>query len=135
LNVPITEEMVRGLAPDDKTWQKAEELAGSDRLMNTGVSSDGTWLLADAKGSGKEPYHVSADFVDANNPVLRSTSPSRQSPDKYTLAMLLKYARQPDSFAVREPAEDLVAKREKKVAAEERKKFGPGAPKREKKSA
>ena len=49
LNVPITEEMVRGLAPDDKTWQKAEELAGSDRLMNTGVSSDGTWLLADAK--------------------------------------------------------------------------------------
>ena len=38
-------------------------------------------------------------------------------------------------FGTREPADDLVAKREKKVAAEERKKFGPGAPKREKKSA
>jgi hypothetical protein len=135
LNVPITEEMVRGLAPDDNTWKKAEELAGSDSLVNAGVSADGTWLLADAKGSGKEAYHVSADFVDPNTPILRSNSPSRQSPDKYALALLLKYARQPDAFAAREPGEDLVAKREKKVAAEERKKFGPGAPKREKKSA
>src|SRR6476661_4250201 len=135
LNVPITEDMVRGLAPDDATWQRAADLAGSDRLVNPGVSADGTWLLADAKGGAKEPYRVSADFVDPNNPVLRSESPSRQSPDKYTLALLLKYARTPDAFGTREPADDLVAKREKKVAADERKKFGPGAPKREKKSA
>jgi hypothetical protein len=135
LNVPITEDMVRGLAPDDATWQKAQEVAGSDRLANPGVSADGTWLVADAKGSGKEPYHVSADFADPNSPVLRSTSPSRQAPDKYTLALLLKYARQPDAFGTREPTDDLLAKREKKVAADERKKFGPGAPKREKKSA
>lgn len=135
LNVPITEEMVRGLAPDDATWDKATELAGSDRLANPGVSADGTWLLADAKGAAKEPYHVSADFVDPNSPVLRSDSPSRQSPDKYALALLLKYARTPDAFGTREPTDELVAKREKKVAADERKKFGPGAPKREKKAA
>src|SRR5262245_44928748 len=135
LNVPITEDMVRGLSPDDSTWQKAQEIATSDRLVQPGVSADGTWLLADAKGSGKVPYHVSADFVDPNSPVLRSDSPSRQMPDKYGLALLLKYARQPDTFGTREPGDDLLAKREKKVAAEERKKFGPGAPKREKKSA
>jgi hypothetical protein len=135
LNVPITEDMVRGLAPDDATWQKAAELAGTDRLVYPGVSADGTWLLADAKGAGKDPYHVSVDFVDPNQPVTRSTSPSRQTPDKYSLALLLKYARTPDSFGTREPSDDLVAKREKKVAADERKKFGPGAPKREKKSA
>ena len=117
------------------TWQKAQEIASSDRLLGPGVSADGTWLLADAKGSGKEPYHVSADFVDPNSPVLRSNGPSRQTPDKYGLALLLKYARQPDAFGTREPGGDLVAKREKKVAADERKKFGPGAPKREKKSA
>ena len=134
LNVPITEDMVRGLAPDDTTWAKAAELAGSDRLLNPGVSADGTWLLADAKGAAKDPYHVSADFVDPNSPVLRSNSPSRQAPDKYTLALLLKYARTPDAFGTREPADDLLAKREKKVAADERKKFGPSAPKREKKS-
>jgi len=135
LNVPITEDMVRGLAPDDTTWQKAQEIATSDRIVQPGVSADGTWLVADAKGSAKEPYHVSADFVDPNSPVLRSNSPSRQTPDKYGLALLLKYARQPDSFGTREPGDELLAKREKKVAAEERKKFGPAAPKREKKSA
>src|SRR4051812_46225492 len=42
LNVPITEEMVRGLAPDDATWNKATELAGSERLVNAGISADGT---------------------------------------------------------------------------------------------
>ena len=135
LNVPITEDMVRGLTTDESVWKKAEDLAASDRFVNAGVSSDGTWLLADAKGSGKEPFHVSADFIDPNNPVFRSTSPSRQTPDKYTLALLLKYARGPESFGTREPSDDQVAKREKKVAAEERKKFGPGAPRREKKSA
>jgi hypothetical protein len=135
LNVPITEDMVHRLAPDDATWAKAAELVDSDRFVNPGVSADGTWLLADAKGAAKEPYHVSADFVDPNSPVLRSTSPSRQAPDKYTLALLLKYARTPDAFGTREPTDDLVAKREKKVAADERKKFGPAAPKREKKSA
>ena len=135
LNVPITEDMVRGLATDDAIWKRAEEIAGSDRFINVGVSTDGTWLLADAKGSAKEPFHVSADFVDPNNPVLRSNSPSRQTPDKYTLGLLLKYVREPGSFGTREPSDDQVAKREKKVAADERKKFGPGAPKREKKSA
>ena len=134
LNVPITEDMIRGLAPDDATWARANEIAGSDRLVSPGVSADGTWLLADAKGAARDPYHVSADFVDPNNPVLRSTGPSRQTPDKYTLALLLKYARTPDVFGTREPVDDLVAKREKKVAADERKKFGPSAPKREKKS-
>src|SRR3954465_90654 len=82
LNVPITEDMVRGLAPDDATWAKAGEIAGSDRLVNAGVSADGTWLLADAKGAAKDLYHVSADFVDPNKPVLRSTSPARQAPDQ-----------------------------------------------------
>ena len=135
LNVPITEEMVRSLAPDDATWAKATELAASDRFLDPGVSADGTWLVAEAKGSAKDPYQVSADFVDPNGPVLRSTSPSRQTPDKYSLALLLKYARTPDAFGTREPSDQLVAKREKKVAADERKKFGPGAPKREKKSA
>ncbi|HVK09954.1 MAG TPA: hypothetical protein VM597_14385, partial [Gemmataceae bacterium] len=135
LNVPITEDMVRGLAPDDATWTRAAEIAGSDRFIEPGVSADGTWLVADAKGSGKEPYHVSADFVDPNGPVLRSTSPSRQAPDKYALGLLLKYARDPNAFGTREPSDELLAKRDKKVAADERKKFGPGAPKREKKSA
>src|SRR3954467_11510259 len=68
LNVPITEDMVRGLAPDDATWPRAADLAGSDRLVNPGVSADGTWLLADAKGAAKDPYHVSAHFAGPHQP-------------------------------------------------------------------
>ena len=130
LNVTISEDMIRGLAPNDATWQKATEIADSDRLQNPGVSADGSWLLADAKGSAKHPYIVSADFADVNQPVLRSTSPDRSPPDKYSLALLLAYARKPESFGVREPSDELILKREKKVAADERKKFGPAAPKR-----
>src|SRR5205085_1487803 len=83
LNVPITEDMVRGMSPDDATWNKATDLVGSDRLVNPGVSADGTWLLADAKGAAKDAYHVSVDFVDPNHPVARSNSPDRHTPDKY----------------------------------------------------
>ncbi|WP_020470206.1 hypothetical protein [Zavarzinella formosa] len=130
LNVTITEDMIKGLSPNDLIWQKAVEIAESDRLLNPGVSADGSWLLADAKGSAKLPYSVSADFVDVNQPALRSTSPERASPDKYSLALLLSYARKPESFGTREPSDELILKREKKVAADERKKFGPAAPKR-----
>lgn len=130
LNVTITEDLIKGLAPNDATWQKATEIADSDRLLNPGVSADGSWLLADAKGSAKHPYTVSVDFADVNQPVLRSTSPDRSPPDKYSLALMLAYARKPDAFGVREPSDELILKREKKVAADERKKFGPAAPKR-----
>ena len=53
LNVPITEDMVRGLAPDDATWAKAAELVDSDRFVNPGVSADGTWLLAQNAASDR----------------------------------------------------------------------------------
>lgn len=130
LNVTITEDMIKGLSPNDATWQKATEVADSSQLLNPGVSADGSWLLADAKGSAKHPYSVSVDFADANHPVLRSTSPDRSPPDKYTLGLMLAYIRKPDTFGAREPSDDLILKREKKVAADERKKFGPAAPKR-----
>jgi hypothetical protein len=130
LNVPITEEMVRGLAPDNATWEKAQEIARGDKFVDPGVSADGTWLLAEAKGSGKESYHLSADFADPNHPVLRSTGPGSRTPDKYSLALLLSYAQKPDSFGSREPSDELVVRREKRLAAEDRKKFGPAAPKR-----
>ena len=130
LTVPLTDELIRALAPDDTTWQRAEAVVRANPFVNPGVSADGTWLIAEAKGSARDSYHISADFVDPAGPVLRSTSPSRKTPDKYSLALALKYARDPAAFGQREPSDDLLQKREKKVAADERKKFGPAAPKR-----
>jgi hypothetical protein len=121
LSIPITEEMVQNFSPDDSSWQKAKEIVREKRILNPGVSADGTWLIGEGKGSAKEPYSMSIDFVDINSPVFRSSSPSRKFPDKYSLALLLAYAQKPDSFSTREPADDLLAKREKKQAQDAKK--------------
>jgi hypothetical protein len=135
LSVPLTEELVHNWAPDEATWTKAQAIAQGSALSNLGVSADGTWLLGDAQGSGTTPYILSADFVDPASPEFRSTSPARKKPDKYTLALLLAYIQRPEAFGTREPTDDLILKREKKVAAEERRLKGPNAKKQPSKAA
>jgi hypothetical protein len=130
LTATFTEEMVQGIAPDAGTFKKAKEIAAAKRLQNLGVSSDGSWLLGECKGSGTEPYQVSADFHDPNNPTLRSNSPSRTSPDKYSLALVLSYLNDPAAFSTREPSDDLLLKREKKIVQDEKKKSGSAAPRK-----
>jgi len=133
LTIPLTEEMVRQLAPDEATWNRAIEVLNSDQIVNAGVSKDGSWLIAEAAGPAADPFRVSVDFADPSHPFPRSNAPSHRVAeqfDKYTLALMLKYTRTPDTFEEREPGEDLVLKRDKKVAADDRKKFGPAAPKR-----
>lgn len=122
LSATFGEDLVRSLAPDERTFQGASELAGSANYRHLGVSSDGTWLLGDYLGSGPAPYRLSADFHIPEKPEIRSGSPSRVSPDKYALGMLLKYARNPGEFGDRNPDADLLARRDRVLATEERKK-------------
>jgi hypothetical protein len=72
LTATYTEEMVRGIAPDEATFNKAQEVAKAKHFQNLGISADGTWLLGECQGSGHEPYQLSADFHDPQNPVLTS---------------------------------------------------------------
>jgi hypothetical protein len=130
-----TEELVRGMAPDEATFQKAQEIARAGKFQKLGVSSDGSWLLGECQGSATEPYQISADFHDAANPVLRSSSPSRQTPDKFSLGLLLAYLQDPNSFSPREPSDELLIKREKKIAFDEKKKSGSAAPRKINKAA
>ena len=122
LSAPLTEDMVRHLANDEATFNAASELADSSRLLNLNTSHDGSWLLGEYAGIGPSPYKLSVDFLHFEAPVLRGNTPSRQQPDKYNLALLLRYARKPDEFGEKIPGRELVAKRDKVVAAEERKK-------------
>ncbi len=130
LTATLTEDQVRGLAPDEGTFRKAEEIARGKRFQNLGVSADGTWLLGECPGIAPEPYRISADFHDAANPVLRSNSPSRVEPDKFGLALLLSYLHDPAAFQPREPDEDLLIRREKKIVLDEKKKTGSAAPRK-----
>ncbi len=130
LTATVTEDLARRCAPDEDSLSHARGLLQKNSFENPGVSQDGTWLLADCKGSGTRPYHVSVDFVDPANPTFRCDCPSRKLPCKHGLGLLLAYASEPNSFGSREPAEDLVVKREKKAALDERKKTGAIAPRK-----
>ncbi len=117
----ITEDAVQRLAPDSAALQSARDLIRKKNYVNPGVSSDGTWLLGQCKGSGKLPYEVSVDMQDSSQPTFRCNCPSMKRPCKHSLGLLLLYAQQPDSFKTREPSDDLLAKREKKAARAEKK--------------
>src|SRR5262245_8791613 len=128
--VSVTEEQIKSLAPDEGTLEAARALVHKGEVGNPGVSGDGTWLLAECRGSAAEPYHVSADFADAAAPTVRCTCPGRKQPCKHGLGLLLLYATDPGRFGAREPSEDLLIKREKKAALDEKKRTGAAVPRR-----
>jgi hypothetical protein len=120
----LTEDIVHRLAPDADSVQAARGLVRKQSFSDLGVSADATWLLGKCKGSGKLPYEVSVDAADANSPTFRCNCPSRKFPCKHGLGLVLEYLADASRFAEREPAAELVAKREKKVAREQKKAEG-----------
>ena len=105
LTATYTEDLVRGIAPDEATFKQAQEIAGARKFQNLGVSSDGSWLLGECQGSATEPYQMSADFHDPNNPVLRS--PRRAGRPRINSAWLCC------SLICRIPARSAIANRPK----------------------
>jgi hypothetical protein len=125
----FTEDAVHRFAPDDDSLKAARDLIRKKSFLKPGISSDSTWLLGQCKGSGKNPYEVSVDLADQSLPTFRCNCPSRKFPCKHGLGLLLLYVQSPAQFDSREPDEDLLSKREKKVARAEKKKTEDGAEK------
>src|SRR5207244_9130463 len=117
----LTEADVGRLAPDDSSLKSARDLIRKKSFLQPAVSADGTWLLAQCKGSGSQPYEVSVDLADPAAPVGRCNCPSRKLPCKHALGLMLAYVAAPASFAEREPPEELLAQSEKKVQGEQQK--------------
>lgn len=126
----FTEDAVQRLAPDDDSYKSARDLIRKKSFLKPGISADSTWLLGQCKGSGKNPYEVSVDLQDQSQPTFRCNCPSRKFPCKHGLGLLLLYSQSPDQFTEREPSEDLLGKREKKVAREAKKADEPAKPKK-----
>jgi hypothetical protein len=127
----LTEDLLHRLAPDTDSLQTARGLVRKKSFSDLGISADATWLLGRCKGSGKEPYEVSIDLADAAAPVFRCNCPSRKFPCKHGLGLLLEYMENSGRFTETEPPADLVAKREKKAAREQKKAEGtPPAPRK-----
>lgn len=126
----LTEETVNRVAPDAQVLQSGRDLFRKKKLAQLGVSPDGTWLLGQCQGSGKDPYAVSCDVADAASPVGRCTCPSRKFPCKHALGLMLAYLAAPESFAPREPPEELLAKRAKQSQRAEKKAETKTAPRK-----
>jgi hypothetical protein len=126
----LTESDVLRLAPDNESVAAARGLLRKKSFRNLGVSADQTFLLGDCQGSGKDPYHTSIDLIDPSAPTFRCSCPSRKFPCKHGLGLALSYLDNASGFAAREPAEDLLSKREKKAARAVKAATEPAAPKK-----
>ncbi|MFB7633853.1 SWIM zinc finger family protein [Streptomyces sp. NPDC056149] len=91
-----TTERVLALAPDEASRAAAERLAASGRWTstNTGVGAVGhagaVW--GESEGSGTTAYQTVIDLYDPNAPVFHCSCPSRKTPCKHALGLLLRWA-------------------------------------------
>ena len=107
----ITEELIRNSAPNAAAVANATSISRKNGFEKLFISEDETLIFGECKGSGKNPYYTSADFI-GEAPVFRCSCPSRQFPCKHALAIMLDYLAG-KSFVKADVPEDIRSKREK----------------------
>lgn len=107
----ITDELIRSLAPNAAAVSNGKKISSSGDFKALSKTEDETLIFGECMGSGKNPYHTSADF-SGDSPVFRCSCPSRQFPCKHSLALMYEWlAKKP--FTVSAIPEDIAQKREK----------------------
>jgi len=119
--ITLTEAHVDSLALNASAIKNGRDLVKKKSFTLLNRSEDDTLLFAECKGSGKEPYRCSADFIKPDSPVFRCSCPSRQFPCKHLLGLMYAYA-QGQPFTAAEVPQDIAEKREKLEKREEKKK-------------
>ncbi|MCM3746776.1 SWIM zinc finger family protein [Paenibacillus pasadenensis] len=117
----ITEANVDRLAPNAGAIKNGKDLVKKNSFTVLNMSKDGTLLFGECKGSGKQPYRCSVDFIQEDDPVSRCSCPSRQFPCKHTLGLLYAKA-QGLPFEEADVPDDIADKRSKAEQREEKKK-------------
>ena len=127
----VKEQEIRALAPNANAVANARKIWSGGGFVSLKRSQDDSFYMGECKGSGKNNYVVSADYIDEQHPVFRCSCPSRQFPCKHSLALLYEMAAGKD-FDVTEIPGDILEKREKKEAREAKKNSGEKKPASEK---
>ncbi len=112
----ITEQQILAMAPNAAAASNGRKISQKGGFVRLLKSSDDTFYMGECTGSGKSNYITSADFQDGV-PVCRCSCPSRQFPCKHGLALLYEIVAG-KSFDICEIPEDILKKREKKLAKE-----------------
>ncbi|MCM1165692.1 MAG: SWIM zinc finger family protein [Lachnospiraceae bacterium] len=84
----VTEQLILSLAPNPAAAANGKKISQSGGFQKLYRSADGTLYMGECKGSGKNPYITSADYIDPERPVFRCSCPSRQFPCKHSLGLL-----------------------------------------------
>lgn len=108
-----TETAIFALTDDAQTLNDGRKLATAARWSGLGMAGDLRWGLC--QGSGSQPYQVRADATD-----YQCSCPSRKSPCKHVVALLLLAAQKPDQFASAPPPAWVTAWTDAKPTAKSR---------------
>lgn len=96
--ITLTQDDVRELAPSTSTLQDGDGLLRKKAFSGLGRTADGAYLFANCQGSAADPYELFVDLSGAK-PRLKCSCPSRVSPCKHLMGLLLEWVRSPSSFA------------------------------------
>ncbi len=111
----ITEQQILAAAPNPAAAANGKKISKSGGFVKLYKSADETFFMGECKGSGKNPYITSADYIYPAKPVFRCSCPSRQFPCKHSLGLM--YEMMSDkTFEICEIPEDIVRKRSKIAA-------------------
>lgn len=113
----VTEQQIAAMAPNQSAVANAKKISQKGGFVRLEHSKDDTFYMGECMGSGKSNYITTIDFIEPAAPVCRCSCPSRQFPCKHGLALLYEIALQ-KKFTVCEIPEDILKKREKKLARE-----------------
>ncbi len=123
----VKEQEIAALAPNANAAANGRKICSGGGFVSLKRSEDDSFYMGECKGSGKNNYIVSADYIDEEHPVFRCSCPSRQFPCKHSLALLYAMAAGKE-FALTEIPQDILDKREKKEAREAGKQSGEKKP-------
>ncbi|SCW63160.1 SWIM zinc finger [Paenibacillus tianmuensis] len=117
----MTEAYVDSVALNAAAIKNGRDLVKKNSFPKLCRSEDETLIFGECKGSGKEPYRCSVDFVKPDSPVFRCSCPSRQFPCKHILGLMYAYVLGKE-FQVDAIPQDIADKRDKVEKREEKKK-------------
>lgn len=113
----LTDSLIAALAPGERALLDARGLLKKSSLQKLRRDGAGTLLWGECKGSSATPYALSVDLdTGGERPTARCTCPSRQTPCKHALGMMLSYVANAGSFVAEEAPAELLEKRAKAQA-------------------
>jgi hypothetical protein len=127
--IGIDETFVERAAPNAEAAKNGRALYVKGKFSRLQIDAEESIIFGLCAGSGKEPYQVSCDFAQADQPTFRRSCPSRQFPCKHGLGLMFAYVLGKGSFKTADVPLDLAEKRQKLAGRVEKKKEESTKPK------